>query len=422
MANKIILKKTSTASKIPLATDLEVGEIAVNLADQKLYSKNASGTVILVGDGQGTGDVVGPSSATDNAVARFDTTTGKLIQNSVVTVGDTGSVAGILSEQYNIAGTPPTIVEGLEAWDSGNGTLELGLTGGVVSYKYGQQEYVRAYNGSGSAMTKGQVVYIVGAQGNRVDVRLAQANAESTSAGTIGFVAEPIANGAEGWVQASGSLYKLDTSALTAGNALYLSPSVAGGYTTTKPTAPDHTVILGWVQRVSATVGSFYVKVDNGYELNELHNVLITSPANAQALVYNSTSGVWENNTVSLTAGVNGLLPVANGGTGTSTPSLVAGTNVTISGTWPNQTINSSGGGSLPSQTGNAGKYLTTDGTNASWATVSGGGATPITQNLDQVTSNQTIASGSNGFSVGPMTIASGYTVTVASGQRWVII
>jgi len=48
MANKIILKKTSTASKVPLSTDLEVGEIAVNLADQKLYSKNASGTVILV--------------------------------------------------------------------------------------------------------------------------------------------------------------------------------------------------------------------------------------------------------------------------------------------------------------------------------------------------------------------------------------
>jgi hypothetical protein len=95
MANKIILKKTSTASKVPLSTDLEVGELAVNLADQKLYSKNAGGTVILVGDGQGTGDVVGGSSSTDNALARYDGTTGKLIQNSVVIVGDTGSITGV---------------------------------------------------------------------------------------------------------------------------------------------------------------------------------------------------------------------------------------------------------------------------------------------------------------------------------------
>jgi len=41
------------------------------------------------------GDVVGPSSATDNAIARFDTTTGKLIQNSLVIIGDTGSVTGV---------------------------------------------------------------------------------------------------------------------------------------------------------------------------------------------------------------------------------------------------------------------------------------------------------------------------------------
>jgi hypothetical protein len=96
MANKIILKKTSTASKVPLSTDLEVGEIAVNLADQKLYSKNAGGTVVLVGQGVGgSGDVVGGSSSTDNALARYDGTTGKLIQNSVVIVDDTGSVTGV---------------------------------------------------------------------------------------------------------------------------------------------------------------------------------------------------------------------------------------------------------------------------------------------------------------------------------------
>jgi hypothetical protein len=46
-----------------------------------------------------------------------------------------------------------------------------------------------------------------------------------------------------------------------------------------------------------------------------------------------------------LTTGVTGLLPVANGGTGTATPAIIAGTNITVSGTWPNQTVNSTGSG-----------------------------------------------------------------------------
>jgi len=99
-------------------------------------------------------------------------------------------------------------------------------------------------------------------------------------------------------------------------------------------------------------------------------------------------------NTTGTAANVTGIVAVANGGTGTTTPSLVAGSNITVTGTWPNQTIASTGGSS----------------------------ATPIIQNLDTVSSNQTIASGSNGFSVGPMTIASGYTVTIASGQRYVVL
>ena len=81
--------------------------------------------------------------------------------------------------------------------------------------------------------------------------------------------------------------------------------------------------------------------------------------------------------------------------------------------------LNSSGGG-LPAQTSHSGKYLTTDGATPSWITlVTGGG--PITQNAATVTSNQTIASGSNGLSVGPMTVNTGVTVTVATGQRWII-
>jgi hypothetical protein len=97
MANKIILKKSSVAAKVPLSTDLEVGEIAVNLVDQKLYSKKADGTVVLVGTGisGGTGNVTGAASSTDNAVTRFDGTTGKVIQNSAVIIDDSNNVSGV---------------------------------------------------------------------------------------------------------------------------------------------------------------------------------------------------------------------------------------------------------------------------------------------------------------------------------------
>lgn len=268
----------------------------------KYVRVNATGTglefVAGGGGGGGSGDVIGPGSSTDNALVRFDGTSGTVIQNSIATLTDTGTLdtANAILDylQIDTAATPPTVVEGTLAWDSGNGTAELGLAGGNVSLKIGEQQYTRVYNDTASTITKGQVVYISGAQGNRVAVKLARANSELTSKDTIGLVAESITAGAEGWIINAGSLYKLNTNSLTAGDTIYLSPTTAGAYTTTRPVAPDHTVILGFVQRVSTTVGSIYIKVDNGYELDELHNVLIASPINGDLLQY-QTSGLWQN-------------------------------------------------------------------------------------------------------------------------------
>lgn len=178
-------------------------------------------------------------------------------------------------------------------WDDGNGTAALGLKGGNVTLQVGQEQVIRVYNDSGVALSDGQIVYISGAQGNRVAVKLAQANGESTSANSIGMVTEPIAIGAEGFVTHVGVVNGLNTSTLAEGAAIYLSPSVAGAYTTTKPTAPNHIVILGWVQRVHATVGSIFVKIDNGYELDELHDVSISGAATNDFLVRNGA--VWQN-------------------------------------------------------------------------------------------------------------------------------
>ena len=79
------------------------------------------------------------------------------------------------------------------------------------------------------------------------------------------------------------------------GDILYLSPTTPGAITKVKPVAPQHTIIVGFVVYAHQNNGKIFVKVDNGYELDELHNVRITSVANNNVLRYNSSSAVWEN-------------------------------------------------------------------------------------------------------------------------------
>lgn len=200
----------------------------------------------------------------------------------------TGSVSG--SETISFITTAnQTVREGEMTWNDGDGTLDLGLKGGNVTLSVGEQTFARVYNGEATTLNKGEVVYISGSQGNRIKVKRADYSAEAGSSNTLGFVAETITSGAEGFVVTNGVLGKLNTVGLTEGSLLYLSSS--GQYTTTKTVAPQHTVILGYLERVHATVGSIYVKIDNGYELGELHNVLTNGVTNGDILAYNGS--VW---------------------------------------------------------------------------------------------------------------------------------
>jgi hypothetical protein len=74
----------------------------------------------------------------------------------------------------------------------------------------------------------------------------------------------------------------------------------------------------------------------------------------------------------------------------------------------------------LPSQTGNTGKYLKTDGTTASWQLAAVVG--PVNTNTSAITADYAIPTGTNAQSIGPITQAANTTLTIASGQRWQII
>lgn len=204
---------------------------------------------------------------------------------------------GLLTGNIEFDQTPtnaPTAAGSMYYIDS-DGTLGLVLKGGNVISKLGETQHVRVYNNTGSPIDKGKVVAISGSQGQRPTIILADADSESLSKDTIGFTAESIANGAEGFVIIAGMLTNVSTSGMTDGSTVYLS-STAGEYTTIAPSDPAHMVILGFVVNGgSGGAGSIYVKVDNGYEIQELHNVTTSGLADEDLLSYESATQLWKN-------------------------------------------------------------------------------------------------------------------------------
>lgn len=442
-------------------------------------------------------------------------------------------------------------------------------------------------NETGATLSKGTVVYISGASGNKATVSKAIATSDATSAQTFGLIFADIANNNNGYAILAGDISGLDTSAFANGTQLYLSSTTAGAYTSTKQYAPNHLVYVGVVTRSHVNQGSIEVRIQNGYEMDELHNVSAQNATNGQVLIYNESTSLWEKHTltdgngISITEGA-GSITITNSGvrtaqagdgisvTGTNdititnngVRTITAGTGISVSGTntvtvtntapdqtvsltgagttsvtgtYPNFTITSNDqyvgtvtsvggtgtvngitltgtvtssgnltlGGTLsgvslstqvtgtlpianggtgqttanaafnalaPSQTSNSGKYLTTDGTNTSWATAgvtasndtststnlyplfanatSGSLTTIYTSNArllykpstgelnatvhrssngihinsQTISENYTIAATDNGLSAGPVSVASGITVTVSSGAVWTVV
>jgi hypothetical protein len=158
-----------------------------------------------------------------------------------------------------------------------------------------------ARNVTGSTIPKGSVIYFNGASGNLPTITLAQANSEASSSKTAGITAVAIPNNSNGEVVISGLIDSLDTSSLTVGLAVWLSPTVAGGMTNTKPTAPNNTVFIGVVTRSHPTEGTIEINIQNGFELDELHNVLINGITNGQVIQYESATQLWKNHTLTKT-------------------------------------------------------------------------------------------------------------------------
>jgi hypothetical protein len=161
-------------------------------------------------------------------------------------------------------------------------------------------------NETGATLSKGTVVYINGGAGNKPLVVKASASSESGSSKTFAILAQDIPTNQNGQAVTMGLLKGLDTTAFSAGANLWLS-TTAGQITSTPPASPNHAVFLGNAVRIHATQGEIEVRIQNGLEIGELHDVLITTPTNGQVLKYDSATSLWKNAT-DLNSGVWGQI------------------------------------------------------------------------------------------------------------------
>jgi hypothetical protein len=181
---------------------------------------------------------------------------------------------------------------------SWSGTQWIKLGGAAAS---DTATVVKAYvtNAEAVTITKGQVVYIFGASGDRASVKLAKNTSDTFSSKTLGIVRADIAAGQAGWITTQGQVSGINLGAYTSGDILWLD-SVPGGFTKVKPVAPYHSVFVGVVERANAGNGLIYVKPQNGQELGELHDTKITNPKTGDAITYTASSDIWENRQVVL--------------------------------------------------------------------------------------------------------------------------
>jgi hypothetical protein len=328
--------------------------------DARARASNSAGTGISYDSATGVitnsspslgGDVVGPASATDNAIARFNTTTGKLIQNSVTLIDDTGNASGILSQQFS-NGAAVTLAAGKIWYDGTTGSWNAGMGGGNITQQIGEELFV--YGKASAAITDSplQIVYQTGTVGASGVITFAPTIAGITD-GTfiLGVATESLALNGFGRITSYGVVRGITTNGTAFGETwadgdeIYYNP-VTGNPTNIKPVAPYVKVSVGTLIKAgSGGSGSIQVEINHGSVLGGTDaNVQITSVSNGQILSYDGGNGYWKN--TDLTAGTaisvnetaNGVLTVNNTAPD-QTVVLTAGTGISTSGTYPSFTI-----------------------------------------------------------------------------------
>ncbi len=242
------------------------------------------------------------STLTAKIQLRRDTSANWTANNPILSAGEVAFTSDVFytgTDQQRFK-----IGDGVQTWSQ----LDYVPEGGAG---YPEHLYLTVVNKTGDNLLASgyKVVKVVDAQGKRLAVDYALADSDTNSADTIGVVFENIDNNQEGKIVVVGDLSGLDTTGTLQGetwadgDTIFLSATTPGGITNVKPTAPDHGVRLGYVVYAHANQGKIYIKIDNGYELGELHDVYAPSPNNNDGIFWSSGTNRYENKSIATALG-----------------------------------------------------------------------------------------------------------------------
>jgi hypothetical protein len=258
--------------------DIVNQDVDVQVVDTETINVDVQDSIILVDitNGAGPQGPAGPGVAIGGTPGQY------LIKNSV--------------NNYDTAWITPPFVP----YSGATGDVNLGVHGIIAPL------LTTVVNKTGSNLTKAaykvlrvRKVSEGGAQGQRLAVVLAQGNGEPNSTDVLGINFEDIANNQEGEIVTDGPLININTTGSLQGetwvdgDVLFLSPTVPGGLTKVKPSAPNHLVIMAYVEYAHQNNGKLYIKVQTSYEIEELHDVAAVNASDGDVLQYVTSTGLW---------------------------------------------------------------------------------------------------------------------------------
>ena len=333
-----------TVKITPASGKLEfIGNISLAASTSAIFTGNAAGSISLVFPAsQGisiTGSLTVAGSAKFSSILDSANASGTL--NYVIAANGSGGytwtdVTSILGNVY-VPLTRTITIDGVSQDLSVNRTWNIlptaGLAGQILAKNSGTNydvTWIDNYTSTvkhlvklGSPMSIGTPVYVSGATGNagtNMIVSPSTNTSEMGSSKTIGLLETGGTTNDIVYVITEGLIEGIDTSAAQAGDPVWLGPNGTLLYgLANKPVAPNHQVFIGIVTRVQQNNGEIFVKVQNGFELHELHDVLISGAAAGQ-LLRRDSDGLWKNWTPNyLTAEADTLATVTARGATTAT-------------------------------------------------------------------------------------------------------